>query len=35
PIIYVNTRWLESDYVKINDNLAKIARKKFIANKKN
>ncbi|EIT3680244.1 transcriptional regulator, partial [Listeria monocytogenes] len=22
PIIYVNTRWLESDYVKINDNLA-------------
>ncbi|HHR1696184.1 TPA: hypothetical protein ACSZG8_13955, partial [Listeria monocytogenes] len=25
---------LESDYVKINDNLAKIARKKFIANKK-
>ncbi|HHT6243628.1 TPA: hypothetical protein ACSZFH_14495, partial [Listeria monocytogenes] len=24
----------ESDYVKINDNLAKIARKKFIANKK-
>lgn len=32
PLVYVNTRWLESDYNKINDNLAKIAKDKFINN---
>lgn len=32
PIVYVNTRWIESDYLKINDNLGKIANEKFIHN---
>lgn len=30
PIVYVNTRWSETDYEKINKKLAEIATKKFI-----
>ena len=30
PIVYVNTRWSESDYLKINKKLAEIATVKFI-----
>lgn len=30
PIVYVNTRWSESDYEKINSKLAEIATSKFI-----
>lgn len=30
PIVYVNTRWSESDYIKINKKLGEIATSKFI-----
>lgn len=30
PIVYVNTRWSESDYIKINKKLGEIATAKFI-----